>query len=78
MHRYNAAYIAKLAARVFGDPTQAAEWLDRPCLQLGGRSPRRLVGTEDGARRVAELLSQIDDDDRLHGGHAPMRRQPVK
>lgn len=68
MHRYDAAYIAKLAARVFGDRAKAAQWLDRPSVQLGGRPPREVLGTADGARRVAELLTQIDDDERLHTG----------
>jgi uncharacterized protein (DUF2384 family) len=31
----------KLAVRVLGDPSSAARWLDRPSVQLGGRTPRR-------------------------------------
>ncbi len=74
MHKYDAAYIARLATRVFGDRKDAAAWLDRTNIQLGGRSPRELLGTEDGARRIAELLTQIDDDNRLHGGGVTGRR----
>jgi uncharacterized protein (DUF2384 family) len=66
VHRYDAAYITQLATRVFGDRAKAAEWLDGPRAQLGGRAPREVLGTADGARRIAELLTQIDDDDRLH------------
>ncbi len=66
MHRHDAAHVAELAKRVFGDPAKAADWLDRPSVQLGGRAPRELLASEAGARRVEELLAQIDDDDRLH------------
>jgi uncharacterized protein (DUF2384 family) len=68
MHLDDAASVVALANRVFGDLQGAAKWLDRPSLQLGGRAPRDLLASEDGARRVQELLVQIDDDNRLHGG----------
>ena len=66
MHRHDPAYILDLATRVLGDRKTAAEWLDRPRLQLGGRAPRELLASEDGVRRVEELLRQIDDENRLH------------
>ena len=66
MHRHHASYVTKLAARVFGDPAKAEHWLNRPSVQLGGRTPMAMLATEDGARRVEELLAQVDDDDR-HG-----------
>lgn len=69
MHRYDAAYVGELATRVFGDRGKAAAWLDRASVQLGGRAPRELLATAEGARRIVELLTQIEDDDRLHGGH---------
>ncbi|HKI64365.1 MAG TPA: MbcA/ParS/Xre antitoxin family protein [Burkholderiales bacterium] len=65
MHEHNAAKILQLAERVFGDAAKARQWLERPSVQLGGRTPRDVLGSEDGARRVEELLAQIDDDDRL-------------
>jgi putative toxin-antitoxin system antitoxin component (TIGR02293 family) len=71
MHRYDAAHVVEIAQRVFGDPGKAAAWLDRPSVQLGGRTPREVLASEAGARRVEELLAQIDDDDRLH--HASTR-----
>ena len=66
MHTHAPTFIAELANRVFGDPAKASAWLDRPCMQLGGRTPRDVLGSEEGARRVEELLRQIDDDQR-HG-----------
>lgn len=66
MHHHDAAYVIDLAGGVFDHAEKAARWLDRPSLQLGGRSPRELVATADGTRRVEELLAQIGDDDRLH------------
>jgi putative toxin-antitoxin system antitoxin component (TIGR02293 family) len=70
MHRHDTAHLIELATRVFGDRESARHWLDRPSLQLGGRSPRELLGEEKGCRRVEELLAQIDDDARLRGGGA--------
>jgi putative toxin-antitoxin system antitoxin component (TIGR02293 family) len=66
MHSHDAARVVAIAVRVLGDPGTAAKWLDRPSVQLGGRTPRELLATADGARRVEELLVQIDDDARLH------------
>lgn len=65
MHTHDPSFVAELAKRIFGDPAKAESWLDRPSLQLGGRKPRDMLGSEDGARRVEELLLQIDDDQRL-------------
>jgi len=65
MHEHDSARVLRLAERVFGDAAKARQWLDHPRVQLGGRTPRQLLGSEDGARRVEELLAQIDDDDRL-------------
>ena len=45
MHRRDSAYLLDLATRVFGDVRTAAEWLDRPRLQLGGRAPRELFAS---------------------------------
>jgi putative toxin-antitoxin system antitoxin component (TIGR02293 family) len=70
MHRHDADHVVALAKRVFGDPAKADAWLDRPSVQLGGRTPRELLATEAGAQRVEELLTQIDDDDRLHSAPA--------
>ena len=66
MHHHDPVDLIAIANRVFEDGEKAAEWLDRPSLQLGGRSPRELLSSADGARRVEELLAQIDDNDRLH------------
>jgi uncharacterized protein (DUF2384 family) len=63
MHVLDSKRILALAHRVLGGPA-AAEWLNRPNIQLGGRSPRELIRTEDGLRRVEELLTQLDDDNR--------------
>ncbi len=65
MHDQDAGSLMRLAARVFGDAARARQWLNRPSVQLGGRTPLETLGSEDGFRRVEELLAQIDDDDRL-------------
>jgi uncharacterized protein (DUF2384 family) len=68
MHTHDPSFILALATRVFGDPAKASDWLDRPCVQLGGHAPRDVLDSEDGARRVEELLRQVDDDERLGPG----------
>jgi Uncharacterized conserved protein len=68
MHRHDPQYLVELANRVFGDSAKAAEWLNLPRVQLGGRTPTAALSTPEGARRVEELLMQIDDDRRL-GSH---------
>ena len=65
MHRHSAASIIELANRVLADPAKAQDWLNHPSMQLGGRTPMEMIGSEDGLRRVEELLTQIDDDKRL-------------
>lgn len=64
MHEHGKRRVLRLAERVFGDPLQARNWLKRPSVQLGGRTPLEMLDSADGARRVEELLAQIDDDDR--------------
>jgi uncharacterized protein (DUF2384 family) len=70
MHRHDSSYVVDLANRVFGNASKAAEWLNLPRVQLGGRTPMAELSTPDGARRIEELLVQIDDDRRLgsYGG----------
>jgi len=65
VHRHDRALIIQIANRVFGDPAKAQDWLNRPRVQLGGRTPMQMLGTKTGARRVEELLAEIDDDKRL-------------
>jgi poly-gamma-glutamate synthesis protein (capsule biosynthesis protein) len=74
MHRHTPADVLALAIRVLGDRAQAQAWLDRPSVQLGGRTPRELMASADGARRVEELLAQIDDEERLHAAQGPAQR----
>ena len=54
------ADLIQLANQVFGDPTKAAHWLNKPKRQFGGQTPMQMVETDEGARRVEELLYQID------------------
>jgi len=65
MHRHDRELLVRIANRVFGDPAQAQDWLHQPRVQLGGRTPMEMLDTETGARRVEELLTQIEDDKHL-------------
>ncbi|AVX92191.1 hypothetical protein PkP19E3_31210 (plasmid) [Pseudomonas koreensis] len=47
------------AAYVLGDERLAAEWLTRPALGLGKRTPCSLLKSE-GYRQVCELLVRIE------------------
>jgi poly-gamma-glutamate synthesis protein (capsule biosynthesis protein) len=74
MHRHDPAYVIEIARRILGGPQAADQWLDHPSPQLGGRTPRDMLGSAAGARRVEELLTQLDDDSRLHRPEAPARQ----
>jgi putative toxin-antitoxin system antitoxin component (TIGR02293 family) len=49
------------AIHVYESRERAIEWLSRPNSRLDGIAPLELLQTEDGARRVEELLGQIDE-----------------
>ena len=65
MHKHDRELVIGIANRVFGDPIRARNWLHQPRVQLGGRTPMEMLETEAGARRVEELLTQIEDDKHL-------------
>ncbi|MBI2713435.1 MAG: DUF2384 domain-containing protein [Rhizobiales bacterium] len=52
--------IARQAARVFGDPTKAHRWLRKPKRALNGETPVAFLASEEGARKVEEMLHRID------------------
>jgi uncharacterized protein (DUF2384 family) len=64
LHEHNRQRVLALARRILGE--KATEWLDAPRIQLAGRTPRQMLDTPEGCLRVEELLTQIDDDLRLH------------
>jgi uncharacterized protein (DUF2384 family) len=51
--------ILRLAERVLGDPEKAARWLNKPASVLAGETPASRLDSEEGVRRVTELLGQI-------------------
>src|SRR5262249_60055464 len=60
MHSHPTAYVTELAARVFGDQTKAQQWLNRPSVQLGGRTPLEMLAAADGAPPAPELPARAD------------------
>jgi Antitoxin Xre/MbcA/ParS C-terminal toxin-binding domain len=62
MHRHDRNCVLDLVERLFGDHDKAVQWLDRPSVPPGGRSPRKSSRETTGVRRVEELLPQTDDD----------------
>lgn len=52
--------IVTLAERVFGDPAKANRWLRKPKRALNGETPVAFLASEEGARKVEEMLHQID------------------
>lgn len=51
--------IEQLAEETFGDPAQAAEWLQAVNVGLGGVAPLSLLDTEIGCREVSRVLHAI-------------------
>jgi putative toxin-antitoxin system antitoxin component (TIGR02293 family) len=52
--------IAKQATGVFGDATKAHRWLRKPKRALKGETPVAFLASEEGARKVEEMLHRID------------------
>ena len=52
--------IAAQAERVFGDPAKAHRWLRKPKRALNGETPVAFLASEEGARKVEEMLHRID------------------
>ena len=48
------------AAAVLGGPEEARGWMREPNFALGEETPLSFADTEPGARRVEQLLGQID------------------
>lgn len=53
--------LLSLAELVYGSRERALAWLRRPLARLGKRAPLDLMKTNTGARRVEEMLVQIDE-----------------
>ena len=52
--------IAVQAERVFGDPAKAHRWMRKPKRALNGETPVAFLASEEGARKVEEMLHRID------------------
>lgn len=52
--------IAKLAFHVFGDSEKANRWLRKPKHSLNGETPVAFLASEEGARKVEEMLHRIE------------------
>jgi hypothetical protein len=46
---------------VFGDQVKAWRWIQAPCGALEGRTPRSLLGTENGHQEIETILVRIED-----------------
>ena len=51
--------VATLADRVFGNPAKAHRWMRQPKNMLNGATPVDFLASETGARKVEEMLYQI-------------------
>jgi putative toxin-antitoxin system antitoxin component (TIGR02293 family) len=52
--------IVRQAAHVFGDRDKAHRWLRKPKRALNGETPIAFLASEEGARKVEEMLHRID------------------
>lgn len=57
---YRLARIFSIAAEVLEDKEKAREWIRRPQIGLGGKTPLELLHTEAGAKEVENLLWRIE------------------
>ena len=48
------------AERTFGDPEIALRWFSRPKRRFENRTPMEMLRSEAGAKRVEEMLGQIE------------------
>jgi putative toxin-antitoxin system antitoxin component (TIGR02293 family) len=53
-------HILSLAERVWGNETDATEWLNGPHMELRGATPLSLLKTEAGGRAVEALLGALE------------------
>jgi putative toxin-antitoxin system antitoxin component (TIGR02293 family) len=53
-------HVLRLAERVWGNETDATEWLNSPHLELDGATPFSLLKTEAGGRAVEALLAALE------------------
>jgi putative toxin-antitoxin system antitoxin component (TIGR02293 family) len=51
--------VTALAERVFGNASKAEHWLSQPKRLLDNKTPLACASSEGGARRVEEMLYQI-------------------
>jgi putative toxin-antitoxin system antitoxin component (TIGR02293 family) len=51
--------VVAMAVDVWKDTGKAAAWLMRPHPLLDGQPPLRVAPTEDGARRVMDILGRL-------------------
>lgn len=57
---YRLVALYALAADVLGDTDAAAEWMTRPAVSLGDRTPLEYARNEAGAQRVEDVLHRIE------------------
>jgi len=53
-------HVLSVAERVWGNETDATEWLNGPHPELGGATPFSLLKTEAGGRAVEALLAALE------------------
>ena len=54
------SHVLSLAERVWGNETDATEWLNHPHTELRGATPLSLLKTEAGGRAVEALLGALE------------------
>ena len=57
---YRLARIVARAIEVFGDESEAKQWLNEPKLALQGQTPLEVISTEPGVQQVDIMLGRIE------------------
>ena len=55
--------VSQMAETVFESLEIALKWLERPVKALEGEAPCKLLGTQEGCRRVFKVLVKIEAGD---------------
>ncbi len=52
--------VSEFALRVWGNAEDARRWLNRPHMELGGKTPNSLLNSNEGIEAVEALLAALE------------------
>lgn len=55
------AKVLALARSIFGDEAKMERWFHKPLIRFEGKSPNQMMTTDDGLKKVEQLLIEIQE-----------------